>query len=251
VSTPKKSVVFRLEPRVNEYLGEDARVSGEFAGVLPRAKCPKCGEVAADSFAEYPCITIDQCGDEHRLRTIRTVFLRTFRAISRDICARLGKRVNLLPGGQLGPYTRAKADKLKYDVEWCEPWRPLFRLPLLKALKSRGIAIDHAPVKIEVRNCPNLEYALLQGQVHTLMARKMVKMCLYKICDECGEAQVTDPWAPPVRRVYLDRRGMTLGSHLFRVVNASGFLLVSDTLAKALRELRPSGLRLIEAGVWV
>ncbi len=108
MSTPKKPVIFELEPRVNEDLGEDARVSGEFAGVLPRAKCPKC----------------------------------------------------------------------------------------------RG-------------------------------------------------AQVTDPFAPPVRRVYLDRRGMAFGSHLFRVVNASGSLLLSDTLAKALRELKPSGLRLPEAGEWV
>ncbi len=243
--------MFELEPRVNEDLGEDRRVSGEFAGVLPRAKCPKCGEVSADAFAEYPCITLEQCGDEPRLRTIRTVSWRTFKAIAKDICARIGKRVTLVPGGQLGPYIRAKADKLKYDVEWCEPWRPLFRLSLLKALKSRGIVIEHAPVKIEVRNCPNLDYALLQADVHTLMAPKMVKMCLYRICDECGEAQVTDPWAPPVRRVYLDRRGMALGSHLFRVVNASGFLLLSDTLAKSLRELKPSGLRLTEAGEWV
>jgi hypothetical protein len=247
----QKSVVYELSPNVDSYRAEDARVEGEFAGTLPRAHCPKCDEILVDQFAAYPCIDVTTVGELRKHLRLRTISLADFRRLASQVTAKIGRRIILLPCGALGPFIKAKAPTLVYDVEWCEPWLPLFRHTLVGKLAALGIRLDYAPVPIKVRGEVNRDYVMPQADPQRILASKTVEEQEWVLCEECGEVKESNPFLPPLDWLYLDRGGLVGNPQLFRDVNASGPILVSVELAQVLAELKPSGLALKEAGEWV
>lgn len=206
-------------------------------GVQP---CPTCRVGGAWLGLEYPCVDLSSL-PEHELKKLSDPW-----QVPREEMARLIELVRpfapawalLKPGTLFGPITGKGAGRFG-QLFMQTPWTLLLRREALECLQAAGLrGLQACPTDVRFRGKSPPELLELQLELHGRFHPACLPSNLKPRCPACGN----DPNNKLPKPIILDAASLPEDLDVFRLVDASTVILVTERFVDAAKRLELDGV---------